>query len=47
MTLRKTERTKVDSELSAKAINSTEQKRIEIVMDMGQRDDRLPARPEQ
>ena len=42
VTLRKTGRKKVDSEVSAKAVNSTEQKRIEIVMDMGQDDDRLP-----
>ena len=42
VTLRKTGRTKVDSELSAKAINSTERKRFEIVMDIRQGDGRLP-----
>ena len=32
----------MDSELSAKAVISTERKRIEIVMDVGKGDDRLP-----
>ena len=41
VTLRKTGKTKVDSELSAKAVNSAKRKRIEDVMDMGQGDDRL------
>ena len=41
MTLRKIGMTKVVSELLAKAVNSTKRKRIEIVIDMGQGDDRL------
>ena len=42
VTLRKTGKTKVDSELSAKAVNSAKRKRIEDVMDMRQGDYRLP-----
>ena len=41
VTLRKTGKTKVDSEISAKAVNSAKRKRVEKVMDMGQGDDRL------
>ena len=37
--LRKTGKTKVDSELSAKAVNSAKRKRVQGVMDMGQGDD--------
>ena len=35
LTLRKTGRTKVHSEISAKAVNSAKRKRVEKVMDMG------------
>ena len=42
MTLRKTEKTKVDSEVSAKAVNSAKRKRFQDAMDMGRSDDRLP-----
>ena len=42
VTLRKTGKTKVVSEHSAKAVNSAKVKRIEDVIDMGQGDDRLP-----
>ena len=42
VTLRKTGKTKVDSEISAKAVNSAKRKRVEEVMDMEQGDDRLP-----
>ena len=42
VTLRKTGRAKVDSEISVKAVNSAKRKRVEEVMDMGQGDDRLP-----
>ena len=42
VTLRKTGKTKLDSEISAKAINSAKRKRVEDVMDMGQGNDRLP-----
>ena len=42
MTLRKTGKTKVDSELSMKAVNSAKRKRVEEAMDLGQGDDRLP-----
>ena len=41
VTLGKTGKTRVDSELSAKAVNSAKRKRIENVIDMGQGDDRL------
>ena len=42
VTLRKTGKTKVDSEISAKAVNSAKRKCVEEVMDMEQGDDRLP-----
>ena len=42
VTLRKTEKTKVDSKISMKAVNSAKRKRIEEAMDLGQGDDRLP-----
>ena len=42
VTLRKTGKTKVDSEISAKAVNSAKRKRVEDVMDMGQGNDRWP-----
>ena len=42
VTLRKTGKTKVDSEISAKAVNSAKQNLVDDVMDMGQGDDRLP-----
>ena len=42
VTLRKTGKTKVDSEISAKAANSAKQNRVDNVTDMGQVDDRLP-----
>ena len=42
VTLRKTRKTKVDSEISANAVNSAKRKRVKDVMDMGQGDDRLP-----
>ena len=42
MTLKKTGKTKVDSKISVKAVNSAKQKRVEEVMNMGQCDDRLP-----
>ena len=42
MTLRKTGKTKVDSELSAKTVISAKRKRVEDVIDMVQGDDRLP-----
>ena len=35
-------KTKLDSEISIKAINSTKRKRVEEAMDMGQGDGRLP-----
>ena len=41
VTLRKAEKTKVDSEISMKAVNSTNRKRVEEAMDLGQGDDRL------
>ena len=41
--LRKTGKTKVDSEISMKAVNSAIRKRFEEAMDLGQGDDRLPA----
>ena len=39
---RRAEKTKVDSEISIKAVNSGKRKRVEEVMDLGQGDDRLP-----
>ena len=42
VTLRKTGKTKVDSEISMKAVNSAQRKRVEEAMDFGQGDDRLP-----
>ena len=41
VTLRKAGKTKVDSEISIKAVNS-KKKRVEEAMDLGQIDDRLP-----
>ena len=41
VTLRKAEKTKVDSEISMKAVNSTNRKRVEEAMYLGQGDDRL------
>ena len=42
VTLRKTGKTKVDSEISMKAVNSAKRKRVEEAMDLGQGYDRLP-----
>ena len=42
VTLRKAGKTKVDSEISIKAVKSAKRKRVEEIMDMGQSDDRLP-----
>ena len=42
VTLRKTGKKKVDSDFSAKAVNSAKRKRVENFMDMGQGDDGLP-----
>ena len=42
VTLRKAGKTKVDSEISLKAVNSAKRKRVKEAMDMGQGDDRLP-----
>ena len=42
VTLRKAGNTKVDSEISMKAVSSAKRKRIEEAMDLGQGDDRLP-----
>ena len=42
VTLRKTGKTRVDSEISMKAGNSAERKRVEEAMDLGQGDDRSP-----
>ena len=42
VTLRKTGKTKVDSDILVKAVNSAKKKRIEEAMDLGQGDDRLP-----
>ena len=39
---RRAEKTKVDSEISIKAVNSAKRKRVGEVMDLGQGDDRLP-----
>ena len=44
VTLRKAGKTKLDSEISIKAVNSAKRKRVEEAMDMGQVDDRLPGR---
>ena len=43
VTLRKTGKKKLKSEISVKAVNSAKQKRVEDVMDMGQGDDRMPS----
>ena len=42
MILRKAGKSKVDSEISIKAVNSAKRKRVEEAMDLGQGDDRLP-----
>ena len=42
VTLRKTGKTKVDSEISMKAVNSAKRKRVEEAMDLGQGEDQLP-----
>ena len=42
MPLRKSGKTKVDSEISTNAVNSAKRKRVEGAMDLGQGDDRLP-----
>ena len=42
VTLRKAIKTKVDSGISMKAVNSAKRKRVEETMDLGQGDDRLP-----
>ena len=42
LTLRKTGKTKVYSEISAKVVNLAKRKRVEEVMEMGQDDDRMP-----
>ena len=42
VTLRKTGKTKVDSKISMKVVNSNKRKRVEEAMDLGQGDDRLP-----
>ena len=42
MVLRKAVKTKVDSEISIKAVNSAEKKRVDKAMDLRQGDDRLP-----
>ena len=42
--LRKAGKTKVDSEISVKAVNSRKRKRVEEAMDLGQGVDRLPGR---
>ena len=42
VTLRKAAKTKVDSEISIKALNSAKRKRLEEAMDLGQKNDRLP-----
>ena len=44
VTLRKAGKTKVDSEISIKAVNSAKRKRVEEAMDLGQKDDRLPGK---
>ena len=40
--LRKAGKTKVDSEISIKAVNSAKRNRVDEAMDLGQGDDRLP-----
>ena len=40
--MRKSGKTKVDSEISMKAVNSAKRKRVEEAMDLVQGDDRLP-----
>ena len=42
VTLKKAGKTKVDSGISMKAVNSAKTRRVEEAMDMGQGDDRLP-----
>ena len=42
VTLRKTGNTKVDSEISMRAVNLAKIKRVEEAMELGQGDDRLP-----
>ena len=42
VTLRKAGKTKVDFEISMKAVNSAKRKRVEEALDLGQGDDRLP-----
>ena len=42
VTLTKAGETKVDSEISMKAVNSAKRKRVEEAVDLGQGDDRLP-----
>ena len=42
VTMRKTGKTKMDTEISMKAGNSAKRKRVEKAMDLGQGDDRLP-----
>ena len=42
VTLRKTGKTKVDSEISMKTVSSAKRKRVEEAMGFGQGDDRLP-----
>ena len=42
VTLRKTGKTKVVSEISMKTVNSAKRKRVEEAMDLGQGNDRLP-----
>ena len=42
MTLRKAGKTKVDSEISIKTVNSAKRKRVEEAMVLGQGDDQLP-----
>ena len=42
VTLRKAGKTKVDSEISTKAVNSAKRKRFEEAMNLGKGDDRLP-----
>ena len=42
VTLRKAGKTRVDSKISMKAVNSAKRKRVGEAMDMGQGDDRLP-----
>ena len=42
VTMRRAGKTKVDSEISIKAVNPAERKRVEEAMDLGRGDDRLP-----